>query len=163
MAKQTNKTIEIVSLDVKKLLEKLRTAFADEWMASYQYWMGAKLVHGLMRNAVVTELMQHYQEELMHADMLANRIIQLDGDLRMFPQEWHKIGGCHYDSITKSNVVSVLKENIKGEQCAIGFYSDLLKMVDGKDLVTYEIVLKILQDEIVHNQDLNDLLLDLSA
>jgi bacterioferritin len=160
--KAVNQTIEIVSIDTKKVLAKLRTAFADEWMASYQYWMGAKLVHGPIRNAVVAELMQHYQEELNHATMIANRMVQLGGDFKMFPKEWHTIGGCHYDSLSKDSMVSVLQENIKGEQCAIGFYSELLKMVEGKDVITYNMVLNILNDEIQHNQDLNDLLLDLA-
>jgi bacterioferritin len=40
--------IEIVGMDVKQLLNVLNTAFADEWLAYYQYWLGAKVVTGPM-------------------------------------------------------------------------------------------------------------------
>jgi len=143
--------------DVALLMNKLVMAFADEWMASYQYWMAAKLVQGELRSQVVKELIEHYNDEMRHADMIAKRLIELNGDFRMFPQDWHKIGGCHYDSITESSVISVLKENIKGEQCAIDFYKILLEMVKGKDEKTYSIILEILNDEIKHKKDLQEL------
>lgn len=159
----TNKALEIVNVDIKVLLSKLTTAFADEWMAAYQYWMGAKLVRGPLRAEVAAELMIHYQEEMAHAMLLADRIIQLGGDLRMFPQDWQKRGGCHYDAISNAQVVSVLQENLKGEQCAIEFYHGIVKMVEGKDFVTYNIILKVLADEIEHEQDIIQLLEDISA
>ncbi|MFH1254218.1 MAG: ferritin-like domain-containing protein [bacterium] len=143
--------------DKKKLIDKLITAFADEWMASYQYWMAAKLVQGAKTPKVVVELMQHYQDELRHSDMIAKRLIELGGDFRMFPKDWDKVAGCHYDSITNTSVNSILKENIKGEECAINFYQDLLNMVKGKDQKTYAVILKILNDEIEHKHDLEKL------
>ncbi len=159
----SNKALEIVGLDVKVLISKLTTAFADEWMAAYQYWLGAKFAQGLLRSEVAAELMVHYQEEMNHAAMLADRINQLGGELRLFPQDWHKVGGCHYDAISNVKMLPVLQENLKGEQCAIQFYNDLLKMVDGKDFVTYNIVLKILEDEIEHEQDILQFLEDIAA
>lgn len=153
----TDRTENLPKSDIALLTNKLVTAFADEWMASYQYWMAARLVQGELRSKVIKELIEHYNDEMRHADMLANRIIELNGDFRMFPQDWHKIGGCHYDSITESNVISVLKENIKGEICAIDFYQDLLEMVKGKDDKTYSIILEILNDEIKHKKDLEKL------
>lgn len=163
MAKRVNKTLEIVKVDIKKLIAKLTTAFADEWMASYQYWVCAKIVRGQLRVDVAAELAIHAQEELAHADLIANRIIQLGGDLRVYPKEWHELAGCKYDALDNTHVASVLEKNIKGEQCAIDFYSDLLKMVEGKDIVTYNMVMKILSDEVEHEQDLIQLLDDLSA
>lgn len=40
------KGIEIVGMDVQQLLKLLNMAFADEWLAYYQYWLGAKVVKG---------------------------------------------------------------------------------------------------------------------
>ena len=39
---------EIVGMDVEKVLELLNKAFADEWLAYYQYWLGSKVVAGPM-------------------------------------------------------------------------------------------------------------------
>jgi bacterioferritin len=58
-------------------------------------------------------------------------------------------------------VATILKQNIQGERCAIGFYKRLLDATQAKDLVTYNIVLQILQDEIAHEEDLQSLSEDL--
>src|SRR5208283_2327307 len=69
-AKDTQNNGFMLNSDYKnQLIDKLRTAFADEWMASYQYWMAAKLVQGAKTPKVVAELTQHYQDELRHAGM----------------------------------------------------------------------------------------------
>jgi len=70
---------EIIGMDADKLLKLLNAAYASEWLAYYQYWLGAKVVKGPMKDAVAAELLLHATEELTHADMLANRIIQLAG------------------------------------------------------------------------------------
>ena len=31
---------QIVEVDIEKLIEVLNRAFADEWLAYYQYWLG---------------------------------------------------------------------------------------------------------------------------
>ena len=49
---------EIVGLDVDDLLEMLNKALADEWLAYYQYWVGAKLAKGPMRGTVAAELLR---------------------------------------------------------------------------------------------------------
>ena len=58
-------------MDVEQLLKLLNMAFADEWLAYYQYWIGAKLVKGPMKEAVIAELLQHATDELRHADRVA--------------------------------------------------------------------------------------------
>lgn len=59
----------IVGMDVEEVLKLLNRAFADEWLAYYQYWLGAKLVKGPTKEAVIAELVQHSADELRHADM----------------------------------------------------------------------------------------------
>jgi bacterioferritin len=57
----------IVKMDVGKLVELLNKALADEWLAYYQYWVGAKVVKGPMKEAAITELTEHAADELRHA------------------------------------------------------------------------------------------------
>ena len=71
---------EIVGLDVDELLVALRKAYSDEWLAYYQYWVGAKIAKGPMKEAVIAELELHATEELNHALMVTHRIIQLGGE-----------------------------------------------------------------------------------
>ncbi len=144
----------IVGMDVDNLIETLNKAFADEWLAYYQYWVGAKVAKGPMRGAVTAELVQHATEELGHAELLANRIIQLGGTPLLKPADWYEMTNCGYEPPEDPYVEVLLEQNIKGEQCAIGAYQQLVELTKDADPVTYEIVLSILTDEIEHEEDL---------
>ena len=152
---------EIVGMDVNQLLDLLNKAFCDEWFAYYQYWLGAKLVKGPMKDAVASELLLHATEELAHADLVANRIIQLGGKPITEPKLWYQWSGCGYDGPNDEYVKVILEQNIKGERCAIGYYNELMKKTRDADMVTYNMVLTILQQEVEHEEDLQALLEDL--
>ncbi len=151
----------IVKMDVDKLLNLLNKALADEWLAYYQYWIGAKMVKGPMKDAVIAELDLHATEELSHAVLLTTRIVQLGGTPVLSPAEWMKITNCGYDAPTDPYVEKVLEQNIKGEQCAIKVYSHLLDLTREGDPVTYNIILTILSQEVEHEEDLDALREDL--
>ena len=148
---------QIVGMDIDELLSLLNHAFADEWLAYYQYWLGAKIVKGPKKDAVASELLLHATEELAHADMLALRIIQLGGTPLISPEEWLKNTHCGYAAPTDPFVKKILAQNIKGEQCAIDVYQKLLKIVKDPDPVTYNVVLTILEMEVEHEEDLQAL------
>lgn len=151
----------IVKMDVDKLLNLLNKALSDEWLAYYQYWIGAKVVKGPMKDAVISELQLHATEELTHAELLATRIVQLGGTPVLSPDEWMKITNCGYDAPEDPYVETVLDQNIKGEQCAIRTYSSLLDITREADPVTYNIILQIITDEVEHEEDLAALKEDL--
>jgi bacterioferritin len=151
----------IVGMDVGELVGLLNKAFSDEWLAYYQYWLGAKVVSGPMKDAVTAELVQHAADELRHADMLAGRIVQLGGVPVLSPKAWHEKTGCGYDPPEDPFVKSILDQNIKGEQCAIEAYNGMLRLTQGKDPVTYNMLVQILSDEVEHEEDLQALLEDL--
>jgi len=152
---------ELVGKDVDKLIEMLNKALADEWLAYYQYWVGAKVAKGPMRGAVTLELEEHATEELGHALMLVNRILQIGGTPLLAPKDWYEVTNCGYEPPTDPYVETLLDQNIKGEQCAIDVYQKLVNFVKDTDPVTYEIVLSILTDEITHEEDLQALAEDI--
>lgn len=152
---------EIIQLDVDELLTVLNKAFADEWLAYYQYWVGAKVAKGPMKDAIIAELNLHATEELGHANLVANRIIQLGGTPLTTPKLWLDWTNCGYDAPEDPFVRTLLQQNIQAEQCAISVYDKLMKMTAGKDPVTYNIALTILEQEVEHEEDLQALLEDL--
>lgn len=152
---------EIVGMDVDELLKLLNRALADEWFAYYQYWLGAKVVKGPMKDAVAAELLLHSTEELAHADLVANRIIQLGGKPVTEPKKWYEWSGCGYQPPDDEYVKTILSQNIEGEQCAISYYNDLMKKTKDTDIITYNMVLTILNQEVEHEEDLQALLEDL--
>jgi len=154
---------EIVDMDVNKLIEMLNKLFADEWLAYYQYWLGAKVAKGPMKDAVIAELTQHAADELRHADMVSARIIQLGGTPVSKPQDWYKMTNCGYDAPDDPYVKALLEQNVKGEQCAISGYQKLVEATNGKDPVTYNMALQILSDEVMHEEDLQALQEDLDV
>ncbi len=154
---------EIVGMNVDELVKLLNKAFSDEWLAYYQYWLGAKVVKGPMKDAVIAELLQHAADELRHADMLTLRIIQLGGTPVTKPEDWYKYTNCGYDPPDDPFVRTILDQNVKGEQCAINTYKSLLEVTASKDPVTYNIVVQILQDEVEHEEDLQSLVEDLEG
>ncbi|MFA5075079.1 MAG: ferritin-like domain-containing protein [Candidatus Babeliales bacterium] len=156
------KAKSIIEIDLSKLISKLNTLFADEWLAYYQYWIGAQVCKGPMRPSVITELIEHATDELSHAQILADRIIQLGGTPILNFNDISKFANCKYLTPTDSFVKEILKQNIEGEQCAIEQYNNFIKEVHGKDFATYNMLVKILEDEIEHEEDLENLLEDLS-
>ncbi len=155
------RAIEILGMDVGELLKLLNQAYASEWLAYYQYWLGAKVIKGPMKDAVAAELLQHATQELTHADMLANRIIQLGGTPVTQPKQWYTQSPCDYDAPEDPYVGVLLKQNIAGEQCAISAYKNMMDATNGKDMITYDIALKILEQEVEHEEDLQALQEDL--
>jgi bacterioferritin len=151
------KAREILGMDAEQLIELLNKALADEWLAYYQYWIGAKVAKGPMRGAVTVELEEHATEELGHALLLVDRILQLGGTPLLAPEDWYKMTNCGYETPDDAYVEVLLKQNIAGEQCAIGVYKALADLTKDKDPVTYEMALQIMTDEIMHEEDLQAL------
>ena len=155
MARRGNSIIK--GIEISEIITVLNKAYADEWLAYYQYYIEAKVIKGIMKDAAIAELTQHAADELRHADMVANRILQLGGTPLLHPQEWFTHSNCGYAEPKDFDVVSILEDSIKGEQCAISIYSKLAEMTKDKDIVTYDIVSEILADEVEHEEDLQSL------
>ena len=153
--------VDILNVDVKKLIQMLNEALSEEWLAYYQYWIGARMMEGPMRSEIEPELLVHADQELNHAVLVVNRIIQLGGTPVLTPEEWYKKTNCGYETPKDPSTRILLNQNIKGEQCAIEVYQKLLGIFDGKDPITYNIVLQILQDEVEHEEDLQGVLEDM--
>jgi len=147
----------LVAIEADEVIKLLNRAFADEWLAYYQYWVGAKVIKGPMKEAVIAELMQHAADELRHADMVCNRIIQLGGTPLLAPNDWMDHANCSYEAPIDPYVLEILKQNVDGERCAISVYQKLMEITKDRDVVTYELALQILQDEVEHEEDLQAL------
>ncbi len=155
MARRGNSIIK--GIEINEVITALNKAYADEWLAYYQYFIEAKVIKGIMKDAAIAELTQHAADELRHANMVADRILQLGGTPLLHPQEWFAQTNCGYAEPKDFDVVSILEDSIKGEQCAISIYSQLAEMTRDKDIVTYNIVSEILADEVEHEEDLQSL------
>jgi bacterioferritin len=153
----------IIKISPEEVTAKLNQSLADEWLAAIQYWSGAQVVKGPYKATVEAELRAHFEEELGHADILAKRIIQLGGKPVSSPEAMLKLAGSGYEAPDNPLSAGVVAQNLRGEQHAILAYNDILETVRGKDPITHNLILKILKDEVEHEQDLEDLLETLSC
>jgi len=154
--------VEILNLDVEKLIKILNEALSEEWLAYYQYWIGARLMEGPMRSEIEPELLLHATQELNHALLVVTRIIQLGGTPVLNPADWFKLSKCEYAAPTDPYVEVVLNQNLDGERCAIQRYKDLADFTNGKDHTTHQMATTILNEELEHEQDIEEFLTDIN-
>jgi len=111
---------------------------------------------------VAAELNLHATEELNHALLVANRVIQLGGTPVLSPQGVVRAQPVHLRPPEDPYVAVLLDQNIAGEQCAITTYKGLMDVTKDKDMVTYNLALTILGQEVEHEEDLQSLREDLN-
>ncbi len=148
---------KIVDLNREELIKELNVAFAEEWLAYYQYWIGAKVAVGIMRPSIIEEFIEHANEELKHAEWISDRIVQLGGTPVLDPQDWKSVAQCKYDPPLDPYVLTLIEQNLNAERCAIARYQKICDMTHGKDYETFRISEKILKEEIEHEQEIGDL------
>lgn len=154
---------KIVKVDINELIRVLNEAFSEEWLAYYQYWIGARIAEGQMRGAIIKEFQEHAHDEREQAGMLAERIIELGGMPVLNPDDWSKIAKCKYEIPVKIDTKSVVEQVLQSERCAVGRYQGICDLCFGKDYKTFHLAEKILRKEIEHEQEMEDFLKDMAT
>jgi bacterioferritin len=156
------KALDILSINVNKLIDMLNAALSEEWLAYYQYWIGARLMEGPMRSEIEPELLLHATQELNHAVLVVDRIIQLGGIPVIHPKEWFKHSRCEYQEPADLYVEVILEQNLQGERCAIQRYKEIADFTNGKDHTTHQMATTILSEELEHENDIEEWLTDMN-
>lgn len=151
------KNIELSQRERDQLIDMLQRALADEWLAYYQYWIGARVVTGPLKETVIAELNEHAADELRHAEMVVERIHELGGKPLLTPEDWFNRTNCGYEAPTDPSTAAVLDQNIQVERCAIKVYLELLAFAENRDLDTFDVIQEIHDDEVEHEEDLMDI------
>lgn len=152
---------EIVQLDVKELIADLNRAYADEWLAVYSYMHMAQVVTGRPAAKHLAELLKETaEEELEHQDELAKRITQLGGEPLADPARLVETSNEGYPKPPSkaTDLDAVIKTVIQAERGAIGVYDALIQKTHQKDPVTYNLILHILEEEVEHEDDFENLM-----
>jgi len=154
--------VEILGVNVDELIQMLNEALCEEWLAYYQYWIGARMMEGAMRSEIEPELLVHADQELNHAVMVVERIIQLGGTPILTPADWMKLSKCDYEIPSDPYVEVILNQNLNGERCAIQRYKGIADYTNGKDHTTHQMATTILNEELEHEQDIEDWIIDIN-
>jgi bacterioferritin len=147
---------------VSIVIDQLNAALAEEWIAYYQYWTAAKMVTGLQRTDLQKEFNEHADDELRHAGLVADRIIELGGIPVLTPMEWTERARCVYDRPTSFHAEYFLHTILIAEECAMRRYQELAQITEGADYITNSLAKTILAEEADHEQDMQDFIDDLA-
>jgi len=96
-----------------------------------------------------------------HAVLVVGRIIQLRGTPVLTPADWMKLSKCTYEVTSDPYVETILNQNLNGERCAIQRYKGIADMTNGKDHTTHQIATTILNEEVAHEQEIDDWIADI--
>ena len=78
-----------------------------------------------------------------------------------YPKDWAKLARCSYDEPSDPYTEVILQQNLKGERCAIDRYKEIADFTAEKDYATHAMAVKILNDELEHENDIESWLTDL--
>ncbi|MBF0327844.1 MAG: ferritin [Nitrospirae bacterium] len=133
----------------KVLLKKLNDAIAREMQVSIQYMWQHIMARGISAQAVMPILRQTAIAEMLHAELIAERLDYLGGTPTTQPGPI---------SIGK-NLTEMLKLDKKAEEDAIKLYREIIKLAEKEsDYTTKKLFEQILADEENHHNTFRTLL-----
>lgn len=142
--------------DREAVLTLLNSALATEIVCMLRYRRHHFMVRGIHSQAVAEEFLMHSNEEQGHADLLAERIVQLGGEPNFSPEGL--LARSHAEYVEGVTLVDMIKENLVAERIAIDSYREVIQYLGNQDPTTQRLLESILAVEEEHADDLADLL-----
>jgi len=140
----------------EKVLQLLNDALATELVCVLRYRHDYFTARGFASKAAADEFLEHANEELEHADRIAERIVQLGGEPNFEPSSL--TGRSHSEYRTGKTLEEAIRENLVAERIAIDSYREIIQYIGDSDPTTRRLMEEILETEEEHADDLADLL-----
>lgn len=135
--------------DKKEIIEGLKKSYWAEIETVMNYIAHSVNLDGVRAEEIKKSLQTEIQDELGHAQTLAKRIKELDGTIPG-SADFKSNQSYLQPSNDSTDVEYVIKGVIEAENDAIEQYNKLIKMCDGGDYVTQDLVIGLLADEESH-------------
>ncbi len=142
--------------DRDRVIEVLNQALATELVCVLRYKRHYFTASGIEAGPVAAEFLQHATEEMGHADQIAMRITQLQGQPNFDPATLSERSHSEYDAST--GLGDMIKEDLVAERVAIASYNEIIRWLGDKDVTTRRMLETILAVEEEHATDLLSLL-----
>jgi bacterioferritin len=140
----------------EKVLQLLNEALATEIVCVLRYRHDYFMARGFASKAASDEFLEHANEELEHADRIAERIVQLGGEPNFEPSQL--TARSHSEYRVGRTLEEAIRENLVAERIAIDSYREIIQYIGDSDPTTRRIMEDILATEEEHADDLADLL-----
>jgi bacterioferritin len=145
--------------DRTTVVKLLNEALATEIVCVLRYRRHHFMAQGMNAEPVAAEFLTHANEEQQHADQIAARIIQLNGEPNFSPEGL--LSRSHAEYVEGKDLVDMIKEDLVAERVAIDSYREMIDYIGDKDTTTKRMLEGILAMEEEHADDLVGLLADL--
>jgi bacterioferritin len=142
--------------DSKSVLKVLNEALATEIVCVLRYKRHQFTAKGIHSRSVAAEFAEHAAEEQAHADLLAQRIVQLGGEPDYSPASL--VLRSHTEYTEGDDLVEMIEEDLVAERVAIESYGEMIRYVGDDDPTTRRVLETILAEEEEHADDLSSLL-----
>jgi bacterioferritin len=142
--------------DRKQVIRLLNEALATEWVCVLRYYRHYYSAKGMLVDAVKGEFLEHAQQEMEHAGMLSERIVQLGGEPDLNPDTLTARSHAEYKE--GKDLRDMVRENLVAERIAIDSYREMINYIGDRDTTTKRILEHILAQEEEHADDMADLL-----
>jgi len=141
---------------VETVIQLLNDALATEIVCVLRYKRHYFMATGISSLSVKAEFLQHALEEQVHADQLAERIVQLGGEPNLSPDGL--LNRSHSEYVEGTFLREMITEDLIAERIAIDSYREMVTYVGTDDPTTRQVLEGILAQEEEHAEDLASLL-----
>jgi bacterioferritin len=145
--------------DRETVIRVLNEALATEIVCVLRYKRHFFMATGINAQSVAAEFLQHANEEQMHADQIAQRIVQLGGEPNFSPEGL--LTRSHSEYIEGTSLIDMITEDLVAERIAIDSYREMIGYLGNDDPTTRRMMETILAMEEEHADDLVSLLEEL--
>ena len=145
--------------DRETVLKLLNEALATEIVCVLRYKYHYYMASGINAKSIADEFLQHANEEQGHADLISQRITQLEGAPNLSPDGL--LTRSHSEYVEGDDLVDMIKEDLVAERIAIESYSEMIRYIGDGDPTTRRMMEEILAMEEEHAEDLSTMLADL--
>lgn len=143
-------------VDVGTAIKILNEALATEIVCVLRYKRHYYMASGIHSEAVASEFLQHANEEQVHADEIAARIVQLGGAPDLNPDGL--TSRSHAEYVEGETLIDMIKEDLVAERIAIDSYREMIKYFGTDDSTSRRMLEGILAMEEEHADDLVSML-----
>jgi bacterioferritin len=147
--------------DRETVIKLLNEALATEIVCVLRYKRHYYMASGIHSQAVAAEFKEHAEEEQEHADMIAERITQLDGEPNFNPEGL--TARSHSEYAPGTSLLDMIREDLVAERIAIESYSEIIRYLGENDPTSRRVMEEILAKEEEHAEDMKTLMEDIGA
>ncbi len=134
------------------IVKELRVAFGMEIETIQNYIANSVHLDGVRSETIKKALAADVPTEIQHAQLIAQRIKTIGGRV---PGSLENVANQKYlqPPPDTTDVVSVIRGVIEAEEAAIAQYNRIIRLCEGRDYVTQDLVITILGGEEDHRRE----------